>query len=81
MGWEDLANEELLAKATAFDLTVTVDKILFHQQTRTDLPLPVLVLRATSNAIGSVAVLASEVLKLLGQALQERVYVLNRAIE
>lgn len=82
MGWEDLSNGELLAKAaTSFDLMVTVDKSLLHQQNRTDLPLPVLVLRATSNTIGSVAVLAPEVLKLLGQALQNRVYILNREIE
>lgn len=82
MGWHELTNGELLEKAaTAFDVMVTVDKSLLHQQSRADLPLPVIVLRATSNTIGSVAVLASDVLKLLGQALQRRVYVLSRLSE
>ena len=80
LGWDDLSNGLLLAKIAEsgkFDVMVTIDKSLAHQQSTRDLPLPVIVIRTTSNAIDILAVSAPEVLKLLGQALQKRVYVVG----
>lgn len=78
-GWADLKNGELLSKAAAeFDAFVTVDKALSTQQDRQDLPLPVVTIRVADNRVETLAAWAAEVLKLLGQALQRRVYVVGR---
>jgi hypothetical protein len=50
MGWEQLKNGALLAEAArSFDVFITVDKNIRHQQNLSALPLPVLVLDAPMN--------------------------------
>ena len=75
MGWADLKNGALLSAAgMKFAAFITVDRSLMHQQNRQDLPLPVILIRARDNKIESLAVWATDVIKLLGQDLQRRVY-------
>ena len=74
-GWQDLSNGVLLATAAPkFDVFVTVDRNLASQQALSNLPLPVVSLVAVSNTIDSLSPLVPELLKLLGQPLQRRVY-------
>jgi hypothetical protein len=50
MGWETLQNGRLLAEAAkAFDVFLTVDKNIRHQQNLPTLPLPVIVLDTLMN--------------------------------
>jgi predicted nuclease of predicted toxin-antitoxin system len=50
MGWQDLRNGILLAEAAqVFDVLLTVDKNLKHEQNLSSLPLPVIVLDAVKN--------------------------------
>jgi predicted nuclease of predicted toxin-antitoxin system len=52
VGWEGVANGELLAQAELlFDVLITVDKNLRYQQTFKNRVISVLVLRAKSNDI------------------------------
>jgi predicted nuclease of predicted toxin-antitoxin system len=81
-GWSDLKNGELLVRAAEdFGAFVTIDKSLAQQQNRQDLPLPVITIRVVDNRVETLASWASEVLKLLGQALQKRVYVVGNAAD
>ena len=80
MGWQGLSNGELLALAAPeFDVFVTVDRNLASQQSMSDLPLAVVALAAVANTIDALAPLAPEVLRLLGQQLQRRMYVVGDA--
>ena len=52
MGWAGIRNGRLLALAAAdFDVMITVDRNIEHQQNPATLPVAVLVLVAPSNAI------------------------------
>jgi len=75
MGWADLSNGKLLAAAAReFEALVTTDRSVANQQNLGRLPLPVIVLKGSTNKLEDLAVLAPELLSLLGQALQIRVY-------
>ncbi len=75
MGWDDVSNGRLLACAAAeFDVLVTVDQNMMHQQDRGDLPLAVVVLVSTDSKIDALALLVPELLAMLGQDLAKRVY-------
>jgi predicted nuclease of predicted toxin-antitoxin system len=76
MGWEGLSNGRLLAEAaTAFDVMLTVDQNIKHQQNLDKLPLAVIVLIAEDNRFPTLARLANKVedalLNLLPKTLTE----------
>lgn len=80
MGWEGLRNGVLLHRAgTEFDAIITVDRHMMKQQNAGELALSVLVLLVVSNKLRSIEPLAPNVLKLLGQKLEKRVYVVGPA--
>ena len=65
-GWSGVKNGKLLAlAASSFDLFLTADKNLEHQQNLATLPIAVLVLRAHSNRVQHLAPLLPELYKLL----------------
>jgi predicted nuclease of predicted toxin-antitoxin system len=62
MGWDALRNGALLATAaTAFDVLLTVDQNIKHQQNVATLPLTVIVLIAASNTVDDLKVLMPQV--------------------
>ena len=72
MGWAGKENGELLRLAAAsFDVLLTADRNLEHQQNLTTLPISVVVLLAPTNRIESLAPLVPELLGCL-QALPPR---------
>lgn len=59
MGWESLTNGNLLRAAAArFDVILTVDKGIRHQQNLRALPLAVILIRAKSNSLASLEAFA-----------------------
>lgn len=63
-GWAGIKNGRLLALATAsFDVLITADRNIEHQQNVATLPLSVLVLVATSNRMEAVEPLVPDILK------------------
>ena len=55
-GWASTKNGKLLALAAAnFDVLLTADKGMEYQQNLVTLPMSVLVVRAHSNRLGSIA--------------------------
>src|SRR5262245_46442078 len=68
MGWERLRNGKLLAEASEqFDLFLTVDKNLRHQQNPDTLPIAVIILMVRTNRYSDLAPLAPAVLKAIGE--------------
>ena len=65
-GWSSFTNGKLLAAAaSAFDVFLTADKNLEHQQNVAALPVAVVVLRARSNRVPELQRLLPELHKLL----------------
>ena len=68
VGWAGVKNGRLLALAAPqFDVFVTIDQELEHQQNLATLPIAVVVLRAESNRFADVAPLVPELLTTLDQ--------------
>jgi predicted nuclease of predicted toxin-antitoxin system len=68
MGWANLSNGQLLARAsTQFDLLVTTDKNIRHQQNLAELPIAILELNARDTRIEGLSLL----LPFIPQALKE----------
>ena len=66
MGWAGMSNGQLLSAASAdFDVFVTVDKNLPHQQTLERYAVSVVVLDAPSNDLASLAPLVPQLLEVL----------------
>jgi hypothetical protein len=66
MGWSGKQNGELLRLAAdSFDVLLTADRNLEHQQNLTTLPVSVVVLAAPTNRIESLQALVPELLDLL----------------
>lgn len=66
LGWANLSDGELLkAMGDRFDLLVTVDKNLQHQQDVRRYPFAIAVLRARSNRIGDLLPLVPKLLDAL----------------
>ena len=66
MGWSGKENGELLRLAAgSFDVLLTADRNLEHQQNLTTLPIAVVVLVAPTNRIESLAPLVPESLRRL----------------
>jgi predicted nuclease of predicted toxin-antitoxin system len=79
-GWASIGNGELLRLITAsseFDILVTVDKSLPHQQKIKDLPFAIVILRAKSNRLIHVSPFAPEILRRLKEFQRGHVYVLS----
>src|SRR4051812_2140522 len=71
MGWLGIQNGRLLkliAESGEFDVFVTVDKNLPHQQNLSALPFAVAILRVRSTRVADVVAQASELLRLLHEA-------------
>ena len=65
-GWASFENGELLqASAARFDVLLTADQNLEHQQNPTTLPIAVIVLVAESNRLESLEPLVPDLLKAL----------------
>ena len=65
-GWAGIRNGRLLALAAgSFDVLITVDQNLEHQQNLETLPIAVIVLRAPSNRFPDLAPLVPELLAAL----------------
>jgi hypothetical protein len=76
-GLDSKKNGELLAAAsTSFDVLITVDGSLSEQQSKA-VPLPVILMIGITSRIEHLAPLAPEVLKLLSQPLQKRLYIVD----
>lgn len=80
MGWEELANGELLAAAAraGFEVILTIDKKLEHEQNLEHLPLPVIVLDSPSNALPALVPFAAVLLELLNTSCDRALYVVER---
>lgn len=66
MRWEELENGELLKMAQQeFDVMLTTDANLYHQQKVADYDLAVIVLRAYKNSIDALMPMMSQVVDLL----------------
>ena len=68
MGWEDLRNGELLAKASStFEASITVDKNLKHQQNLSKLPLTVVELECRDIRLKTLIGLSPRIEEALSQ--------------
>lgn len=77
IGWERLGNGVLLSKAQAeFDVMLTMDANLYHQQNVAQYNIAVIVLRAYDNDYHSVSPLLPEVVELLDQVVTGEIYYL-----
>jgi predicted nuclease of predicted toxin-antitoxin system len=79
-GWASIKNGRLLrliADSGKFDVFLTVDKNLPHQQKINELPFAVVVLRARSNNIADVRPFAPEILRRLPEFQPGHVYILT----
>ena len=69
MGWASIKNGELLALATGrFDVFVTVDRNLSHQQNVQALPIAIVVLHAKANRLADLLPLVPNLLAVNGSA-------------
>ena len=76
MGWAGTANGRLLTLAAAedFDVLVTVDRGIEHQQNTSQLPIPVIVMLASRNRLAELQPLVSGLTRLLLAPLENRIY-------
>lgn len=78
MRWEEFQNGELLSLAEQqFDVFLTIDKGIKHQQNMTGRTITVTTLRAKKNSIEFLAPLAPKVLALLPAVQPGQVYVVE----
>jgi predicted nuclease of predicted toxin-antitoxin system len=76
-GWAGIKNGRLLkliADSSKFDVFLTMDKSLPHQQQFKHLPFAVIVLRAKSNRFGDIHPLMPELLRRLPEFQRGQVY-------
>jgi predicted nuclease of predicted toxin-antitoxin system len=75
MGWDRYGNGELLDVAQAeFDVLLTTDTNLYHQQKVADYDLAVIVLRAYQNSMEALAPLMGQVMDLLERTQPGEIY-------
>jgi len=79
MKWEQLRNGELMSVATAtgFEVFVTIDKQIEHQQNLATLALTVVVVDGKSNALPALVPFTPFLLDLFGSSLQRALYVVE----
>ena len=83
-GWASISNGKLLrlvADSGKFDVFVTVDQRLPHQNKTKELPFAIVVLRVKSNRLIHVNPFATEILRRLGEFQPGHVYVLSQPEE
>ncbi len=82
MRWEEIANGRLLSLAeTQFDVFLTIDKGIKHQQNMTGRAIAVITFRAKKNDIESLAPLMPQVLTLLPTVQPGQVYLVEPPAE
>ena len=76
MDWAGTTNGELLHRAAAgeFDALVTVDRGFEYQQNVSELPIPVVIMRAVRNRVQDLEPLVPGVIAVLSENLQRRIY-------
>ena len=76
MGWAGTGNGLLLKRAAAegFDALLTVDRGIEHQQNVSELPIPVIIMRARRNRLADLQPLVPYVTSLLSDPLGNRIY-------
>lgn len=80
-GWDSLANGNLLKAAASggFDVVITLDRSLPHQQDQSTLPIPVIVIQTKSSTVNAIAPLVPDVLRLLSQRLSPKAHYVSKA--
>ncbi len=78
-GWDKLENGVLLRAAAdgGFGAMLSVDKKLEHEQNLESLPLPIIVIDSTSNALPALLPFAAGILELLRSPLDRLLYVVQ----
>ena len=81
MKWELLRNGVLLfaASEAGFDVFLTIDKQLEHQQNLAALPLPTVVCDGESNALPALLPFAPFILNLLATPLERALYIVQES--
>ena len=81
MGWAGTGNGTLfgLAADSGFDVLLTVDRGFAHQQNQDDLPLPVVIMLASSNRPDELRPLVPKVIGVLSGRVQRRIYRVSAA--
>lgn len=76
MGWDKLENGVLLRAALAggFEVFLSVDKKLEHEQNLKSLPLPIIVIDSMSTALPALMPFAAAILELLRSPLDRFLY-------
>ena len=80
-GWASISNGKLLGLVAAsgkFDVFLTVDKNLPHQNKTRALPFAIVVLRAKSNRLSAIRPFAPEILRRLPEFQPGQVFILNQ---
>ena len=80
-GWASISNGKLLGLVAAsgkFDVFLTVDKNLPHQNKTKTLPFAIVVLRAKSNSLSAIRPFAPEILRRLPEFQPGKVFILNQ---
>jgi hypothetical protein len=77
LGWDKLENGVLLSAAAdgGFDVFVSVDKKLEHEQNLKSLPLPVLLFDSASNALPALTPFTAYILEPLASPLDRLLYI------
>jgi hypothetical protein len=80
MAWEDLKNGVLLGRAAAagFEVFLSIDKKIEHEQNLARLPIPVVILDAVTNAMASLLPLVPATQALLNTPLTPALYIVLR---
>jgi hypothetical protein len=78
MRWEELDNGKLLAEAAAggFDVFLSIDKNIRHEQNLARLPMPIVVLDSLSTALPALVPFAPHVQTLLSNPLPRALHML-----
>jgi hypothetical protein len=79
MGWETLGNGALLKAAAnaGFEVFVSIDKKIEHEQNLRTLPLPIVIIDAPSNALPALVPFAPFLLDLLKAPLDRILFILE----
>ncbi len=77
MSWDKLENGALLRAAAdgGFDVLLSVDKKLAHEQNLKSLPLPIIVIDSMSTALPALLPFAAGILELLRSPLERFLYI------
>ena len=81
MGWAGTGNGALLRLGadSGFDALLTVDRGFAHQQNQDNLPIPVVIMFASSNRPDELRPLVPRVIGVLSSTLQRRIYHVSAA--